>query len=117
MKDGQLDYESDYKTTIDAGAMSLNRMGAESPVAIDVEIPPFASLPVDVGALLPDAVWPSQVEFRAGKHVVRPRYEVERQGRRRIAHLNVERDDLHADPGLRASRPGASISSARSPIS
>ena len=45
--------------------------------------------------------WPAQVEVRAGRHVVRPRYEVTGGGRTRIAHLNVERADLEPDPGIK----------------
>src|SRR5947209_5631794 len=43
---------------------------------------------------------PKQIELRAGKQVVRPRYEVLERGRRRIAHVNVERGDLRPDPEL-----------------
>src|SRR5205085_7228485 len=42
---------------------------------------------------------------RAGKHVVRPRYEVLERGRRRIAHVNVERADLRPDPELPKLKP------------
>ena len=35
---------------------------------------------VDVADFLPDVRWPEQIEFRAGRHVVRPRYEVIRGG-------------------------------------
>ena len=63
-------------------------------------IAPFASRAVDVAALLPDLAWPAQIELRAGKHMVRPRYEVINEGRRRIAHVNVERTDLMPDPDL-----------------
>ncbi len=52
--------------------------------------------------LLPDLRWPAQIELRAGRHVVRPRYEVTRAGRTRIAHVNVERADLQPDPGIPA---------------
>ena len=52
--------------------------------------------------LLPDLHWPAQIELRAGRHVVRPRYEVTRAGRTRIAHVNVERADLQPDPGIAA---------------
>ena len=38
--------------------------------------------------------------MRAGRHVVRPRYEVTQADRVRIAHVNVERDDLRPDPGI-----------------
>jgi hypothetical protein len=50
--------------------------------------------------LLPDLHWPRQIELHAGKHMVRPRYEIVENGRRRIAHVNVERDDLQPDPDL-----------------
>jgi hypothetical protein len=50
--------------------------------------------------VLPSVAWPRQIEIRAGKHVVRPRYEVVHCGRRRIAHVNVEREDLRPDPKL-----------------
>src|SRR5262249_183657 len=55
---------------------------------------------VDIGKLLPELAWPAQIELRAGKHMVRPRYEVIENSRRRIAHVNVERGDLTADPEL-----------------
>ena len=63
------------------------------------------STPLDVSALLPRARWPEQIEMRAGKYLVRPRYEIARQstaGRRalRIAHVNVERSDLEPDPRI-----------------
>jgi hypothetical protein len=45
--------------------------------------------------------WPDQIEIHAGKHIVRPRYEVVAEtGRSRIAHPNVERTDLANDPAL-----------------
>jgi hypothetical protein len=55
--------------------------------------------------LLPGVTWPEQIELRAGRHVVRPRYEVTRAGRTRIAHVNVERDNLRPDPGIPALSP------------
>jgi hypothetical protein len=61
---------------------------------------PFASIALDVADLLPDLHWPAQIEVRAGRHVVRPRYEVTRGDRVRIAHVNVERDNLRSDPGI-----------------
>ncbi len=94
--------QNSHAVPIPAGAMALDRMGAEAPVAIDVEIPPFASYPLDVADYFPDLHWPAQLELRAGRHVVRPRYEVVRGGRTRIAHINVERGDLKDDPGIKA---------------
>ena len=80
--------------------IGVNPMGEERVVPIGEAIAPFATCAVDIGKLLPDLAWPSQVELRAGKHMVRPRYEVLEQGRRRIAHVNVERADLPPDPDL-----------------
>jgi hypothetical protein len=80
-------------------------MGAERPVLLDREVGPFATVAIDVGAMLPDVTWPDQIEVRAGRHVVRPRYEVTRAGRTRIAHVNVERDNLRPDPGIRSLSP------------
>ncbi len=92
--------QNSHAAAIPAGAVSLDRMGAEAPVPLPFPVPPYASVAVDVSAHLPGLHWPAQVELRAGRHVVRPRYEVTRGGRRRIAHLNVERADLVPDPGI-----------------
>jgi hypothetical protein len=85
---------------IPAGAVSLNLMGEDGARALDRAIPPFASHALDVASLWPEARWPKQFEVSAGKYFVRPRYEVERAGKRRIAHVNVERTDLKPDPRL-----------------
>ena len=92
--------QNSHAAPIPPGAVTLDRMGAERPVPLPQEVPPYASLPLDVGALLPGVQWPAQVELRAGRHTVRPRYEVTEAGRHRIAHLNVERADLRPDPGI-----------------
>ncbi len=94
--------QNSHAAPIPAGTLSLDRMGAERPVLLDRDIAPFATLEVDVAALLPGLRWPAQVEFRAGRHMVRPRYEAVRNGRTRIAHVNVERADLRPDPGIAA---------------
>jgi hypothetical protein len=73
-------------------------MGAETPVAVRQCVGPFATIALDVADYLPGLLWPEQIEVRAGRHVVRPRYEVTRQDRVRIAHVNVERDNLRPDP-------------------
>jgi len=90
---------------IPAGGVGLNLMGRDEIAWLDRAIPPFASHALDVADLLPAARWPQQIEIRAGKHFVRPRYEVIDQkaphaGRRRIAHPNVEREDLKPDPKI-----------------
>ncbi len=75
-------------------------MGSESPVTLKQEVGPFATVAMDLADYLPGLQWPAQVEIRAGRHVVRPRYEVTQNDRVRIAHVNVERDNLRADPGI-----------------
>jgi hypothetical protein len=90
--------QNSHATPIPAGAIELDRMGAERPAALGRPVPPFGTLALDVAELLPGVAWPEQIEMRAGRHVVRPRYEVVRDGRTRIAHVNVERADLSPDP-------------------
>ncbi len=92
--------QNSHAAPIPAGAIALDRMGAEKPVTLDREIAPFASVALDVAELLPGLHWPAQVELRAGRHFVRPRYEVVQNGRTRIAHVNVERADLQPDRGI-----------------
>jgi hypothetical protein len=97
--------QNSHAAPIPAGAIALDRMGAERPVALAQAVGPFATVAVDVATLLPEVRWPAQIELRAGRHVVRPRYEVTRNARVRIAHVNVERGDLRPDaaiPGLPA---------------
>ncbi len=97
--------QNSHAAPIPAGTVSLDRMGAEVPVVLEREVAPFASVAIDVGALLPGLRWPSQIEVRSGRHFVRPRYEITRAGRTRIAHMNVERADLRPDPGIPALSP------------
>ncbi|MCC6468099.1 MAG: hypothetical protein IT563_07240 [Alphaproteobacteria bacterium] len=90
---------------IPAGAIGLNLMGDDRVSWLEEPVPAFASRELDVAALLPKARWPQQIEIQAGKHFVRPRYEVietkaPHAGRRRIAHPNVEREDLKPDPHI-----------------
>jgi hypothetical protein len=92
--------QNSHAVPIPAGAIALDRMGAEQPVALTETIGPFATVAIDAGAMLPRVTWPEQIEIRAGRHVVRPRYEVTRAGRVRMAHVNVERDNLRPDPGI-----------------
>jgi hypothetical protein len=92
--------QNSHAVPIPAGALALDRMGAEAPVALEEEIPAFATRALDVAELFPDLRWPAQLEVRAGMHMVRPRYEVVQGGRTRIAHVNVERADLRPDPGI-----------------
>lgn len=94
--------QNSHAAPIPPDAVSLDRMGAERPVPLAREVGPFATVALDVAALLPDLRWPAQIELRTGRHVVRPRYEVTRCGRTRIAHVNVERADLRPDPAIAA---------------
>ena len=93
--------QNSHAAPIPPGTVTLDRMGANTPVPLTTEVPPYASIALDVATLLPGLAWPGQIELRAGRHVVRPRYEVTQAGRTRIAHLNVERADLRPDPGIR----------------
>jgi hypothetical protein len=97
--------QNSHAVPIPPGTIALDRMGAKRPVRLDQEVGPFATVALDVGAMLPGVTWPEQIELRAGRHVVRPRYEVTRAGRTRIAHVNVERDNLRPDPGIPALSP------------
>ena len=92
--------QNSHPVPIPPGAIAINAMGEETVVPLAEPIAPFASRAVDVARLLPGLAWPAQIELRAGKHMVRPRYEVIEAGRRRIAHVNVERAALHPDPNL-----------------
>jgi hypothetical protein len=97
--------QNSHPCPIPRGSVALNLMGSSAAAVLDREVAPFGTFPLDVASLLPDARWPQQIEVRAGKHFVRPRYEILWQdaGRRRsrLAHMNVERVDLEPDPGIR----------------
>ncbi len=92
--------QNSHPCAIPAGAIGLNLMGDGTLLRLERPIAPFASYPLDIAELLPRARWPQQIELRAGKYMVRPRYEVTRAARRRIAHVNVERTDLAPDPRI-----------------
>jgi hypothetical protein len=86
---------------IPAGEIGLGLMGSEDVVRLQKPVPAFSTCRLSVADLLPKARWPQQVEVHAGKYFVRPRYEVfAKNGRQRIAHVNVERSDLKPDPKL-----------------
>jgi hypothetical protein len=92
--------QNSHAAPIPAGAIGLAAMGDETVVPLDEPIGSFATRVVDVAELLPGLAWPAQIELFAGKHMVRPRYEVIEAGRRRLAHVNVERGDLAPNPEL-----------------
>ena len=93
--------QNSHPSPIAAGEIGLGLMGHDHKVPLNETIPAFATRRLSVCELLPDARWPQQIEIQAGKHVVRPRYEVvSANGRSRISHPNVERNDLKIDPDL-----------------
>jgi len=94
--------QNSHPRLIPAREIALNVMGrGDTAAPFDRAIGPYASTAIDVAKLLPNVRWPQQIEVRAGRHCVRPRYEIERKsGRRRIAHVNVERIDLKPDPRI-----------------
>jgi hypothetical protein len=92
--------QNSHAEPIPAGAVGLARMGDEHVTWLDRPVPGFGTLALDVASLLPDVAWPAQIEVRAGRHFVRPRYEVLCGDHRLIAHANVERMDLKPDPAI-----------------
>jgi hypothetical protein len=95
--------QNSHPVAIPAGGIGANIVGSQDISWSDVTVPPFGTKAIDLGALLPQARWPNQIEIQAGRYFVRPRYEVVRDdGRRRIAHANVERRDLAPDPRIPA---------------
>ncbi len=93
--------QNSHPTPIPAGAIGVSQMGDDTIVNYSHKIPAYATQAIDLGALLPTVKWPAQLEIHAGKHFVRPRYEVVNGvGRRRINHANVERTDLLPDKNL-----------------
>ncbi len=93
--------QNSHPAPIPAGEVGLNLMGDANIMRLDREIPPYATYRLNVADLLPKARWPQQIEIQAGKHFVRPRYEITSQnGHMRISHPNVERGDLKPDPKL-----------------
>jgi hypothetical protein len=89
-----------HSCAIPADGVKFAAMGSEAWVPMREPIPAFGIRAVEMNALLPGLVWPRQIEMDAGKHAVRPRYEVEIAGKRHVAHANVERGDLKPDPDI-----------------
>jgi hypothetical protein len=94
--------QNSHPLTISTGEIGLSPMGSDTIATLNEPIGPFATRALHVSELLPGLRWPHQIEIHAGKHIVRPRYEViATGGRSRIAHPNVERADLKLDPNLK----------------
>ena len=93
--------QNSHPSPIPTGEIGINVMGDSQIIWLEKEIPPFGSLPLSVGELMPEAQWPQQFEISAGKHFVRPRYEISGgRSNRRMAHVNVERVDIDPHPGF-----------------
>ena len=93
--------QNSHSCPIPANSVGLNLMGSGNITYLKKAIAPFATYALDVSSLMPGAAWPQQLEVQAGRYFVRPRYEILSQnGRRRIAHANVERTDLKPDPNI-----------------
>jgi hypothetical protein len=93
--------QNSHPGAIPANEIGFARMGSDEITTLAEPVAPFATRAVHMRDMLPQLSWPDQIEIHAGKHVVRPRYEViARNGRSRIAHPNVERTDLEPDLGL-----------------
>ncbi|HIB56063.1 MAG TPA: hypothetical protein EYO53_03665 [Alphaproteobacteria bacterium] len=92
--------QNSHPTEIPPNSIGLNRMGSQEVGWLGKGIAPFGSYALDVSTLLPELAWPEQIEIRAGKYMVRPRYEIDTRVNRRIAHVNVERTDLVPDKRL-----------------
>jgi hypothetical protein len=90
--------QNSQPVAIPSNEIRVNRMGGKEIARLSPVIPPFATYPLNVGELLPGVRWPAQFEVAAGKYFVRPRYEVfKKDGRQRMAHMNVVRTDLKPD--------------------
>lgn len=97
----QLWIQNSHPVAIPAGEVSLNIMGSQDSRRLDVEVPAFGCHLIDIGKVMPGVKWPEQIEIRAGRYFVRPRYEVTApSGRVRFGHVNVERTDLVPDPEI-----------------
>lgn len=93
--------QNSHPIAISAGEIGVSKMGSNDVRRFAHVIAPFATRALNMRDLVPELSWPEQIEIHAGKHFVRPRYEVTAtNGRSRIAHPNVERTDLAADPDL-----------------
>ncbi|HYM19196.1 MAG TPA: hypothetical protein VEU06_11575 [Micropepsaceae bacterium] len=88
--------QNSHPMPIPKGEIGLNLMGDDRVAYLDEPLGAFATRRLSAAELV-GAQWPQQLEIRAGKHFVRPRYEVIKNGRSRIAHPNVEREDLKLD--------------------
>ncbi len=92
--------QNSHPIKIPAESIGLNRMGQQCVTRLKPEIGPFATHKVNVNEVLPEIAWPEQIEIQAGKYMVRPRYQIETKVNKRIAHVNIERNDLAPDASI-----------------
>ena len=93
--------QNSHPVPIPAYAVGINLMGSNEVRYVPTEIAPFACYALNVADLFPEVRWPQQLEVQAGRYFVRPRYEIHaKNGRSRMAHVNVERNDLVFDPNI-----------------
>ncbi|MBX9805694.1 MAG: hypothetical protein K2Y18_08085 [Alphaproteobacteria bacterium] len=99
--------QNSHPVPIPANTIGLNVMGTKEMRWLDKEIGPFASYKLNVADLLPNAKWPQQIEMQTGKYLVRPRYEVvcKTTKNQRIAHVNVQRNDLKQTISVASLKP------------
>jgi hypothetical protein len=99
--------QNNHAVPIPTDTIGLNVMGKKDIAWLSKEIAPFATCRLNVSDLLPGVHWPQQIEIQAGKYVVRPRYEVvcRTSKHQRIAHVNVQRNDLKPTISPLALRP------------
>jgi hypothetical protein len=93
--------QNSHPFPIPAGTIGFQVIGEDNTYrAYPNELEGYGTVEIVMNDLMPDVEWPKQIEAHTKKYIVRPRYEVLKQGKRRIAHLNVERTDLKPDAHL-----------------
>lgn len=93
--------QNSHARAIPGNEIGISLLGNSEAWRLDAPIGPYATRKLSVAEAFPQAQWPNQFVVHAGKHVVRPRYEVESPEKRtRIAHVNVLRTDLSHDGNL-----------------
>ncbi|MGY9004635.1 MAG: hypothetical protein ACKVJQ_00825 [Alphaproteobacteria bacterium] len=93
--------QNSHPVDIPGGEIGLGLMGSQDVHLIKDVVPAFGTYSVDIEKFLPDAAWPDQIEVKAGRFFVRPRYTAtDKSGRIRFGHMNVERTDLVADENI-----------------
>ncbi len=93
--------QNPHQRSIAGGSLSLSTADGQS-LTLDQELAPLATH----RWRLPSIGKASQVILRSGRQLARPRYEVQRDGKRHLAHANVVREDLGHDPHYWDAQPG-----------